>query len=103
MLTYRLFLGNSDSSPTLECLHAHLPDAVMQLNSCINTEWSGILSSGKIDRLFCQCSDDTFQQNTELHGIPCFIMCCVYRTGQSLSIFLKHLNASVSSSVCLNW
>ena len=101
MLTHRLFLVNSDSCATLECLHAHLPDTVMQLNKILLI-LSGLASShlAKLTEIFCHCCDGNFQQNNELFGVPCSIMCCV-RIGQF--IFLKHLDASVSSSVCLNW
>jgi hypothetical protein len=43
MLMHRLFLVNSGSSATLECLHAHLPDTVMQLNK-ISLILSGLAS-----------------------------------------------------------
>jgi len=53
VLTHRLFLVNSDSSATLECLHAYLPDTVMQLNKILLIlSGSGILTFGKIDRHF---------------------------------------------------
>jgi hypothetical protein len=97
MLTYRLFLVNSDSSKTLECLHAHLPDTVMQLNKILLI-LSGLISShlAKLTDIFCHCYDGTFQRNTGLLGIPCYIMCCVYKIGQSVSMFFKHLDASFS-------
>jgi len=90
MLKHRLFLVNgdssaSDSSATLECLHAHLPDTVMQLNK-ISLILSGLASShlAKLTDIFCHCCDGTFQKNNELLDIPCNIMCCVYRIGQRL-------------------
>jgi hypothetical protein len=85
MLTHRLFLVNSDSNATLECLHAHLPDTVMQLNNILLV-LSGLASShlAKLTYIFCHCCDGTFQQNNELLGIPCSVMWCVYRIGQRL-------------------
>ena len=102
MLTRRLFLVNSDSSATLQCLHAYLPDTVMQLNKSLLIV-SGLASShlAKLTDFFCHCCDGTFQQNNELLGILCNIMCSLYNWTKF--IFLKHLDASVSSSVCLNW
>jgi hypothetical protein len=35
MLTHRLFLVNSESNPTLECLRAHVSDTVMQPNRIV--------------------------------------------------------------------
>jgi len=44
MLMHRLFLVNTDSSATMECLHARLPDTVMQLNKIVLI-LSGLASS----------------------------------------------------------
>jgi hypothetical protein len=44
MLTHSLFLVNSDSSATPDCVHAHLPDTVLQLNKILLI-LSGLASS----------------------------------------------------------
>jgi len=44
MLMHRLFLVDSDSTASMECLHAHLSDTVMQLNKIVLI-LSGLASS----------------------------------------------------------
>jgi hypothetical protein len=83
MLTHRLFLVNSDSSATFECLDAYLPEeTVMHLNKIILI-LSALISShlAKLTDILCHCCDGTFQRNTGLLGIRCYIMCCVYKIG----------------------